>query len=74
MLIDVESSACRIDLQRLETAIGPATKAILVSHLHGDTTDMPSVMQIAASRGVPVIEDACQCLANGFRTEGRDLG
>jgi perosamine synthetase len=72
VLIDVESSACRIDLRRLETAIGPATKAILVSHLHGDTTDMPSVMRIAAARGIPVIEDACQC--PGATVFGRKAG
>jgi aminotransferase EvaB len=51
-----------MDLDRLEAAIGPRTKAIMPVHLTGDVLDMPRLMAIADRHGLPVIEDACQSL------------
>ncbi len=59
--IDCDDSFC-MDLDQLEAAIGPNTKAIMPVHLTGDVLDMPKVMEIADRHGLPVIEDACQSL------------
>jgi dTDP-4-amino-4,6-dideoxygalactose transaminase len=72
VLVDIEPRSCRIDAQRLEDAFSPATKAVIVSHLHGCVANMPAVMQIAAERNVAVIEDACQ--APGSTVYGRTAG
>ena len=72
VLVDVEPNAVRIDLQQLEAAFSPATKAVIVSHLHGCVTEMPALMTLAARRSLSVIEDACQC--PGAIVHGRRAG
>lgn len=60
VLVDLDPHNGNLDVEQLEAAISPATKAILVSHLHGGMVAMPRVMELARSRGLVVIEDACQ--------------
>jgi len=60
VLVDLDRDNCNIDASQVEAAIGPATRAIIVSHLHGGMVDMPAIMQIAQRTGVAVLEDACQ--------------
>lgn len=45
----------------LAAAIGPDTRAIIASHLHGGMAAMPEIVEQARARGVAVVEDACQC-------------
>ncbi|MFI4874757.1 MAG: DegT/DnrJ/EryC1/StrS family aminotransferase [Blastopirellula sp. JB062] len=71
-LVDLEPGSWRIDVEQAEAAITPTTKALLVSHLHGDLADMPKVMEMAARRGLQVVEDACQ--APGATIETRKAG
>ncbi len=59
-LIDVAESNWNLDPAGIEPAIGPATKAVIVSHLHGGVVNMPAVMEISTRRNLRVIEDACQ--------------
>ncbi len=51
-----------MDLDQLEAAITPRTKAIMPVHLTGDVLDMPRLMTIAERHGLPVVEDGCQSL------------
>lgn len=61
-----------LDIDRLEAAIGPRTRAIVPVQLTGDVVDMPRIMEIARARNLPVIEDACQSLLGEW--EGRKAG
>jgi perosamine synthetase len=72
VLVDLEPGAWRLDASQLEAAIGSDTKAILVSHLHGSLADMPQVCEIAARRGLAVVEDACQ--VPGSTVAGKPAG
>ena len=72
VLIDVRPEDWILDPSRLDDAIGPATKAIIATHLHGGVVPMQAVRQIAQSRGVAVIEDACQM--PGAVIQGRKAG
>lgn len=72
VLVDIDPRNGNLDVQQLESAIGDATKAILVSHLHGGIVPMPEVMDIAARHGLGVIEDVCQM--PGARVHGRWAG
>lgn len=51
-----------MDLDKLEAAIGPKTKAIMPVQLTGDVLDMPRLMALADRHKLIVIEDACQSL------------
>ena len=61
VFVDCDDTFC-IDVGQLEAAITPRTKAIMAVHLTGGVADMAPLMEIAARRGIPVIEDACQSL------------
>lgn len=51
-----------MNLDLLESAITPRTRAIMPVQLVGNVIDMPRLSQIAAVHGIPVVEDACQSL------------
>jgi perosamine synthetase len=72
VLIDVLPEKPVIDAEKVESAVSPATKAILVSHLHGFHAPMNHLRTIAQSRGLAVIEDACQ--NPGALVDGRVAG
>jgi perosamine synthetase len=72
VLVDVRPENWNLDPNRLEEAIGPRTKAIIATHLHGGIVPMSRVMAIARARGLAVVEDAAQ--APGAVVEGRKAG
>jgi dTDP-4-amino-4,6-dideoxygalactose transaminase len=72
VFVDVDPKTFNIDPALIEPAITPKTKAIIPVHLFGQTCDMKAVMEIAASRGIPVIEDVAQ--ACGSTHDGKRLG
>src|SRR5438094_9958276 len=72
VLVAVAPHNWNLDPARLAAAFGPATKAVIVSHLHGGIVPMAEVMAEAQCRGVQVIEDAAQ--APGGMVQGRRAG
>ena len=60
VLIDVSPDNWNLDVAKLELALGPRTRAVIVSHLHGGMAPMSAIVDIARGRGVAVIEDAAQ--------------
>ena len=59
---EVEKNRPIMDADSFLQAITPATKAVIPVHLNGRAADMPKIRSIAQSRGIAVIEDACQAL------------
>lgn len=72
VLVDIAVHNWNLDPSRLQEAIGPKTRAILVSHLHGGLAPMREIVAFACERGLRVVEDACQ--APGAIVEGRPAG
>lgn len=68
---DVDESYT-LDPAELERAIGPQTVAVMPVHLYGQPTDMGAILQIAADRGLRVVEDCAQ--AHGAEFRGRRVG
>ncbi len=60
VVVDVDPCTYNIDVNRIEDALSPRTKAIIVVHLFGLCADMEPLMQIAASHHLYVIEDNAQ--------------
>jgi dTDP-4-amino-4,6-dideoxygalactose transaminase len=61
-----------LDPTKIEAAITPRTKAIIVVHLYGQPADMDSINAIAKKHNLKVIEDAAQ--AHGARYKGKRVG
>ncbi|MFC2144340.1 DegT/DnrJ/EryC1/StrS family aminotransferase [Acidobacteriota bacterium] len=57
---DVDPLTCNVTADTIEARLSPKTKAIIVTHLFGSPCDMAPIMELAASKGIPVIEDAAQ--------------
>jgi perosamine synthetase len=72
VLVDVDAGNWNLAPSSLAAAFGPATRAVLVSHLHGGLAPMREVMELARRQGVAVIEDAAQ--APGAIVQGRVAG
>src|SRR5579872_301013 len=70
--VDIDPATYNLDARRVEAAITPRTRAILVVHLYGQPADMDSILEIARRRNVMVIEDAAQ--AHGAEYKGRRVG
>lgn len=66
VLVDVTPDY-NMDLDRMERAITPRTKAVIPVHLNGRICDMERVMRVAERHNLVVIEDACQSLGAMFR-------
>ncbi|MDQ1432730.1 MAG: hypothetical protein QOF40_3332 [Actinomycetota bacterium] len=56
---------------QIEALIGPSTRAVVVMHYGGSACRMEEIVQIARTRGVAVIEDACHAVG---ATYGPDAG
>ncbi len=72
VFVDIDFSTINIDVDQIEAAITPRTKAIVVVHLHGLAVNMEKVLAVARRCGLKVIEDACQ--AHGALFQGRKAG
>jgi dTDP-4-amino-4,6-dideoxygalactose transaminase len=72
VLVDIDPSTWCLDSARIAGGVGPRTRAIIVSHLHGGMADMPRIMELAQAHGLAVVEDACQ--APGATIDGRLAG
>lgn len=71
VFVDCDDSFC-MDVDQLEAAITPRTKALMPVHLTGDVSDMPRIMQLAKKHGLPVVEDGCQSLLGEI--DGKRVG
>jgi dTDP-4-amino-4,6-dideoxygalactose transaminase len=66
VLIDVDPHTFNLDVNQIEAAISPKTKAIIPVHLFGQTADMEPVLQIARQYGLFVIEDNAQSIGSVY--------
>ncbi len=72
VLIDVAAANWNLAPALLQQATTPATRAVIVSHLHGGMAPMRAVMEFAGTRGLHVVEDAAQ--APGAVVDGKKAG
>jgi dTDP-4-amino-4,6-dideoxygalactose transaminase len=72
VLVDIEANSFNIDPAKLEAAITPRTKAIIVVHFAGLPAEMDAILDIGKRHGLPIIEDAAHALPTFYR--GRMIG
>jgi len=72
VFVDVTPDTFTMDAAQIEAALSPRTKLILPVHLYGHPADMAAITDVAARRGLPVLEDAAQ--AHGAEVQGRRAG
>lgn len=58
VFVDVDPMSCNMNPAKIEAAITPRTKAILLVHQMGLPADLAAIVKIARQNGLMVIEDA----------------
>jgi len=61
VFVDIQPDTFNMDPNKLESVISSRTKAIIPVGIYGQCADMTRINAIAATQGIPVIEDAAQC-------------
>src|SRR3989344_9683009 len=62
VFVDIDPLTYNMDPDKIEAAITPRTKAILVVHIFGQAADMSKILKIAKKHKLKIIEDACESI------------
>lgn len=72
IFVDIDPDTFNIDVEKIEKAITPKTKAIIPVHLYGQPCKMDVILDIAKKHNLYVIEDCCQAI--GATLNGKMVG
>ncbi|MGD0307243.1 MAG: DegT/DnrJ/EryC1/StrS family aminotransferase [Candidatus Acidiferrales bacterium] len=72
IFVDIDPATLNLDPERVEAAITPRTKAIIVVHTFGVPADLDRILEISKRHGLSIIEDACEAIGAEYR--GRKVG
>ena len=71
-LVDADPKTLNIEVDQVEAAITPRTKALIVVHTYGHPANMERLREIAKERNLALIEDVAE--AHGAETVGQRVG
>ena len=72
VFVDVDLATHNIDASKIEAAISPKTKAIMLAHSLGNPFNLDAVTAICRKHGLWLVEDCCDAL--GAKYDGRLVG
>ncbi len=67
VFVDVDLATHNIDASRIEAAIGPRTKAIMLAHALGNPFNLDVVTALCKKHGLWLVEDCCDALGATYR-------
>jgi dTDP-4-amino-4,6-dideoxygalactose transaminase len=59
---DIARASLNLDPERVKSALGDKTRAVLFQHTYGQSAGLAEVVEVAGERGLPVVEDCAQCM------------
>jgi len=69
VFIDIDPTTYNIDANKIEAAITPKTKAIMLAHALGNPFDLSKVTAICKEHGLWLIEDCCDALGAKYNNK-----
>jgi CDP-6-deoxy-D-xylo-4-hexulose-3-dehydrase len=72
VFVDVDRLTHNIDVTKIEAAIGPKTKAIMLAHSLGNPFNLDVATALCKKYGLWLVEDCCDALGSTYR--GRMVG
>lgn len=69
VFVDCDPKTYNFDLNKLEDAITPKTRAIKLVHVYGNPCDMDGIMAIAKKHNLIVIEDSCESMGAYYKNK-----
>ena len=67
VFVDVDPLTHNIDASKIEAAIGPKTKAIMLAHSRGNPFNLDVVTALCKQHGLWLVEDCCDALGTTYR-------
>jgi CDP-6-deoxy-D-xylo-4-hexulose-3-dehydrase len=67
VFVDVDAFTHNIDALKIEAAIGPKTKAIMLAHSLGNPFNLDVVTALCKKYGLWLVEDCCDALGSTYR-------
>jgi CDP-4-dehydro-6-deoxyglucose reductase, E1 len=67
VVVDVDLDTLDANAERLEEAISPKTKAIMMAHTLGNPFDLDTVQRLCKENNLWLIEDSCDALGSTYR-------
>lgn len=72
VFVDIDPLTLNIDVKKVEAAIGPKTKAIMLAHTLGNPFNLDVITALCRKYGLWLIEDCCDALGSTYK--GQMLG
>jgi CDP-6-deoxy-D-xylo-4-hexulose-3-dehydrase len=72
VFVDVDLRTLNVDSSKLEAAISPRTKAVMLAHALGNPFNLDAVLDLCRRHGLWLVEDCCDALGSTYR--GRMVG
>lgn len=72
VFVDCDSDTYNFDMAKLEAAITPKTRAIMLVHVYGNPCDMDALLALAKKHKLYVIEDCCEAMGAAYN--GKSVG
>jgi CDP-4-dehydro-6-deoxyglucose reductase, E1 len=72
VFLDVELGTYDIDVRRLEEAVSPKTRAIILAHTLGNPFNIDAITAVARRHDLWLVEDSCDALGSTYR--GKPVG
>ncbi len=69
VFVDIDPVTFNLDLNQIEAAITPRTRALLPVHLFGQAVDMDKLMAIATKHHLRVVEDCAQAIGSRWNNK-----
>ena len=67
VFLDIELGTYDVDASRLEEAVGPRTRAVILAHTLGNPFDIDAVRAVTERHGLWLIEDNCDALGSTYK-------
>lgn len=72
VFVDVELGTYNIDASRIEAAITPRTRAVMLAHTLGNPFNLDAITALCRKHGLWLVEDCCDALGSTY--DGRLVG
>lgn len=72
VFVDIELGTYAVDASKIEAAIGPKTKAIMMAHTLGNPFDLGAVTALCKQHNLWLVEDCCDALGSTYL--GQNVG
>ena len=71
VFVDITVPQYNIDVSKLEVALSPKTKAVMIAHTLGNPFDLRAVKEFCTKHNLWLVEDNCDALGTTYEIDGK---